>query len=138
VQRAHRGQPNRLNGHEPHPKFGFACLIYVGESDAEALATAREAYPAFYDSFSWLFRQRGDSYVERLREFDALLEPRMVLAGEPATVRARLQETMDLIGGNYFAGIFAWGSLGEARTMRSLRLFAEEVMPALQVPARAG
>ncbi len=136
--RAHRELPGRLNGHEPHPKFGFACLIYVGESDAEALATARAAYPAFYDRFSWLFRLRGDPYVERLRSFDGLLEPGMVLVGSPATVRARLQETMDLIGGNYFAGIFAWGSLGEERTLRSLRLFAEEVMPALRVPARAG
>ena len=48
----------------------------------------------------------------------------------------RCQETMDLIGGNYFAGIFAWGTLGEERILRSLQLFAEQVMPALRVPAR--
>jgi alkanesulfonate monooxygenase SsuD/methylene tetrahydromethanopterin reductase-like flavin-dependent oxidoreductase (luciferase family) len=136
VQRAHRGDANRLNAHEPNPKFGFACLIYVGESDEEALAAARAAYPAFYESFSWLFRQRGDPFVERLQSFDALVEPGMVIVGSPDTVRTRLQETMDLLGANYFAGIFAWGSLGEARIMRSLRLFAEEVMPALQVPTR--
>ncbi|HEY7066044.1 MAG TPA: LLM class flavin-dependent oxidoreductase [Chloroflexota bacterium] len=138
VQRAHAHEPGRINGHEPNPKFGFACLIYVGETDAEALATARAAYPAFYDSFSWLFRLRGDPYVARLQGFDGLLEPGMVLVGSPATTRARLQETMDLIGGNYFAGIFAWGTLGEERILASMQRFAEQVMPALRVPARVG
>jgi hypothetical protein len=33
-------------------------------------------------------------------------------------------------GYNYALGAFAWGTLSHAQTLHSLRLFAEEVMPA--------
>jgi hypothetical protein len=39
-----------------------------------------------------------------------------------------LEET----GSNYVACAFTWGSLPHAQAMRSLRLFSEEVMPALR------
>jgi alkanesulfonate monooxygenase SsuD/methylene tetrahydromethanopterin reductase-like flavin-dependent oxidoreductase (luciferase family) len=135
VQRAHAQDAQRINAHVSDPKYGFACHIYVAETDAEAEQAARAAYPAFYENFSWLFAQHGDPYPERQRDFDGLVQNGLMLFGSPATVRARLQETMDLIGGNYFAGVFAWGSLGTERIMRSLRLFAEEVMPAVKAAA---
>ena len=138
VQQAHRDEPDRLNGHVAEPKFGFACHVYVAESDAEAMRAARAAYADFYANFSWLFALRGDSFVERLRDFDALVEQGLMVVGSPATVRARLQETLAVTGANYYAGVFAWGSLGTERILSSLRLFAEQVIPGFQVPARAG
>jgi alkanesulfonate monooxygenase SsuD/methylene tetrahydromethanopterin reductase-like flavin-dependent oxidoreductase (luciferase family) len=102
------------------------------------MRVARAAYADFYANFSWLFALRGDSFVERLRDFDALVEQGLMVVGSPATVRARLQETLAVTGANYYAGVFAWGSLGTERILSSLRLFAEQVIPGFQVPARAG
>jgi hypothetical protein len=55
----------------------------------------------------------------------------LLLAGSPGTVRARLQALVEASGGNYFLATFAFGSLSTEQILRSLRLFAEEIMPAL-------
>jgi hypothetical protein len=52
-------------------------------------------------------------------------------------VRAQLRDALALTGANYFAGAFAFGNLTTEQTLRSLRLFAEEVMPHLQTMERA-
>jgi hypothetical protein len=39
---------------------------------------------------------------------------------------------VQITGSNYFVGSFCFGTLTTAQTLRSLRLFAEEVMPACQ------
>jgi hypothetical protein len=41
-----------------------------------------------------------------------------------------VQEHLQITGSNYFVGSFCFGTLTSAQTLRSLRLFAEEVMPA--------
>jgi alkanesulfonate monooxygenase SsuD/methylene tetrahydromethanopterin reductase-like flavin-dependent oxidoreductase (luciferase family) len=133
---AHRDEHGRLNGHVAAPKYGFACHVYVAETDAAALQAARAAYADFFEAFHWLFALRGDPYVERLRDFDALYGQGLMLVGSPATVTARLREIVTATGINYFAGVFAWGSLGTERVLRSLRLFTEQVVPAMRaVPA---
>jgi alkanesulfonate monooxygenase SsuD/methylene tetrahydromethanopterin reductase-like flavin-dependent oxidoreductase (luciferase family) len=132
IQREHGHDPQRINAHVREPKYGFACHVYVAETDSEALRVARAAYQDFFANFNWLFALRGDPYVERLREFDPLVEQGLMLVGSPATVRARLQDILTLTGVNYFAGVFAWGSLGTKRIMRSLQLFTEQVVPALR------
>jgi hypothetical protein len=37
---------------------------------------------------------------------------------------------LEVSGCTYVLGAFAWGTLSQAQALRSLRLFAEEVMPA--------
>jgi hypothetical protein len=37
---------------------------------------------------------------------------------------------VQITGSNYFVGSFCFGTLTMAQTLRSMRLFAEEVMPA--------
>jgi hypothetical protein len=39
---------------------------------------------------------------------------------------------LHLTGANYFVGSFFFGTLTTEQTLRSLRLFAEEVMPAFR------
>lgn len=52
-----------------------------------------------------------------------------IYVGAPATVRAQLQHALDVTGGNYFAGAFAFGNLTPEQALRSLRLFVAQVMP---------
>ena len=44
-------------------------------------------------------------------------------------VRKQVEES----GANYFVCQFAFGDLSQAETLRSIHLFAEKVMPSLQV-----
>src|SRR5262249_9184217 len=131
-QRAHAHNPDPSRAPGSKQWKGFACHIYVAETDAEAEQAARAAYPDFYENFSWLFALHHDPYPERQRDFDGLVQNGLMLFGSPATIRARLQEIMDLTGCHYFAGLFAWGSLATERIMNSLRLFTDEVMPAIR------
>jgi alkanesulfonate monooxygenase SsuD/methylene tetrahydromethanopterin reductase-like flavin-dependent oxidoreductase (luciferase family) len=53
----------------------------------------------------------------------------VALAGTPAAVREYMDEYV-ATGANYFVCSFQWGDLTHAQAMRSLELFATEVMPA--------
>ena len=55
-----------------------------------------------------------------------------VAAGSPETIRRWLDEYI-ATGANYFVASFQWGNLSHAQAMRSVELFASEVMPS--VPA---
>ena len=61
----------------------------------------------------------------------------VIKTGSPETV-AR-QVTGAVVDGevNYVAGAFAWGSLDVETSLRSLRLFRDEVIPAVRQAARA-
>ncbi|HLH22969.1 MAG TPA: LLM class flavin-dependent oxidoreductase [Chloroflexota bacterium] len=131
VWQEHRAAPGRLNEHVPDPLYGFTRQVYVAETEAQALAEAKEAYLDFYANFNYQFAKHGSDRYAHRAAFEPLVEQGLLLAGSPATVRARLQEIVQAVGGNYFLGTFAFGSLSTEQVLRSIRLFAEEVMPAL-------
>jgi hypothetical protein len=45
-------------------------------------------------------------------------------------VHEQMAELLEVSGCNYVICAFAWGTLPHEHTLRSLRLFVEEVMPA--------
>jgi hypothetical protein len=53
------------------------------------------------------------------------------VVGAPDTVRRQVQEHLRITGSNYFVGSFFFGTLSHEQTLRSMRLFAEEVMPGI-------
>jgi alkanesulfonate monooxygenase SsuD/methylene tetrahydromethanopterin reductase-like flavin-dependent oxidoreductase (luciferase family) len=133
-------EPNRLNGHVADPLYGFTRQVYVAETDAQALREARAAFEDFFANFNYLWALHdNDRYSGRV-DFDRLVADGLILVGSPASVRAQLTHAVAAAGGNYFAGTFAFGSLSGAQILRSLDLFAREVMPAFhhgQAPAAA-
>jgi alkanesulfonate monooxygenase SsuD/methylene tetrahydromethanopterin reductase-like flavin-dependent oxidoreductase (luciferase family) len=124
---------------------------YVAETTAQALAEAEQAYFRFFQLFStdenpqygtptpenW--RYHTGKALRRLgphtfAEFDA---DNYVIVGDPERVAAKLQSLSDLDLDAY-VGNFAFGTLTHDQVSRSLRLFAQEVMPRLgAVPAAA-
>ena len=54
----------------------------------------------------------------------------LVYFGTPARVREQMARLLEVSGCNYVICAFAWGTLPHAQALHSLRLFAEEVMPA--------
>lgn len=125
----HRTRRNRLNAHVANPCYGIQRHVYVGETDAEALAVARTAYEAFDRNFRTRPGVQPHEQRSRRGDFDTALRRGLIVAGSPATVRRLVQEVVHATGTNYFVGTFSFGSLSPQQTLASIRRFAEEVMP---------
>jgi hypothetical protein len=94
---------------------------------------ARRAYPAWHASFTYLFRRHGRSQSHpRPATFDLVMERGQGIAGSPRTVAATLGTQLAETGCNYMVGQFTFGDLTAAECLRSIGLFADEVMPALR------
>ena len=129
-----RDNPDRLNAHEPEPKYGITRHIYVAETDEQALREAKAAFADFIANFNHL-RILNDDDTGRtnfLADFEGRLADGLHIVGSPATVRETLKQHMAITGSNYFVGSFFFGTLTTEQTLNSLRLFAEQVMPAFK------
>jgi len=70
-------------------------------------------------------------------EFDTIAEDGRAFAGTPEEAAEYVQRQLVETGANYFVGQFAFGNLTQEETLRSIGLFADEVMPMLKrAPAR--
>lgn len=62
---------------------------------------------------------------------DEAMAAESLLVGSPATIRDYVLRYARESNANYYVGAFSWGDLTHDESSKSLRLFAEEVMPAL-------
>ena len=112
---------------------GVGRHVVVADTDEAALAIARRAYPRWRDSFRWLFNRHGtEPRVIGIYPptFDELIALGNGIAGSPGTVRDFIAAEIDATGANYILSWFAFGSMTVAELLRSVELFAQEVMPA--------
>jgi alkanesulfonate monooxygenase SsuD/methylene tetrahydromethanopterin reductase-like flavin-dependent oxidoreductase (luciferase family) len=117
----------------PMPKFGLGRMLVVADSDAEALALAERAYPMWHDSFNALFKLYNRSPMHaRPPRFSGMIEDSRGLCGSPRTVTETIRRQMSEAGADYFVGQFYFGDMALAEASRSIGLFADQVMPALQ------
>ncbi len=132
-----RDNKGRLNAHEPQPKYGITRHIYVAETDAQALREAKSAFADFIANFNHLRILNGDDTgrTDYLADFEGRLADGLHIIGSPATVRETLKQQLETTGSNYFVGSFFFGALAAEQTLNSLRLFAEQVMPAFKQPS---
>jgi len=133
VWQEHREKKGRLNAHVLDPKYGVVRHVYVAETDAQALLEAKKAFADFIINFNYLRTVRGDTSgrAEYLADFDARMADGLHVVGSAASVRDQVREHVEATGCNYFVGSFFFGSLSFDQSMNSIRLFAEQVMPAL-------
>jgi alkanesulfonate monooxygenase SsuD/methylene tetrahydromethanopterin reductase-like flavin-dependent oxidoreductase (luciferase family) len=129
----HNDDAQRLNPQVKSPWFGAGRHIYVAESDSRALEEARPAWRAFYDNIQKLWRDFFTSTIHFTNDIEVARKAGAAIVGSPATVRADVEQLVAQTGINYFAPAIAWGSLSHDQAMRSLRLFADEVMPHFKV-----
>ncbi|MGH7961494.1 MAG: LLM class flavin-dependent oxidoreductase, partial [Candidatus Binatia bacterium] len=134
---AHRHESGRLNGHVAQPKLGALRQVFVADTDEEALAVARSAHKDWYRSITKLWHDHNDHNVDRLFAWEGAVEHETVIFGSPARVREQVARLVEGSGCNYMISAFAWGTLTHEQSLRSLRLFAQEVMPAFSsTPSR--
>jgi alkanesulfonate monooxygenase SsuD/methylene tetrahydromethanopterin reductase-like flavin-dependent oxidoreductase (luciferase family) len=115
------------------PLRGVGRHVVVAETDAEALAIARRAYPKWRTSFFWLFNRRGSAprvashYPDT---FDELATLKTAVAGSPQTVRDFIAADIAAAGANYAVPWLAFGDMTADEALHSVELFATEVIPA--------
>jgi len=128
----HRDDPDRHNAHVRSPKLAKTQHIVVADTDAEATAAGFAAYATWKDHMTHLTRRHGQR--DLLRNLDPVAKDSVarLVAGSPRTVLPQLAEVVHETGINYLMLVFSFGSLPAERAMRSIELFAKEVMPALR------
>jgi alkanesulfonate monooxygenase SsuD/methylene tetrahydromethanopterin reductase-like flavin-dependent oxidoreductase (luciferase family) len=122
-----------VQGSAAPPKMGVVRFIVVADSDAQAMAIARRAYLRWRSSFTYLSELNGtmpDSPL-RVESFDQLISQGQAIAGSPETVGAWLALQLEDSRANYVVGQFCFGDLSFDEMLRSVELFATNVMPAL-------
>jgi alkanesulfonate monooxygenase SsuD/methylene tetrahydromethanopterin reductase-like flavin-dependent oxidoreductase (luciferase family) len=133
VWNEHRGNPRRFNAHVTEPLYGISRHVYVGETDAQAWEEAKIALAQFNENTGYLQTKIGDNRrKEYLSDFEARRAEGLYIAGAPDTVREEVKKHLEITGSNYFVGSFCFGNLSTEQAMRSLCLFAEEVIPAFR------
>jgi alkanesulfonate monooxygenase SsuD/methylene tetrahydromethanopterin reductase-like flavin-dependent oxidoreductase (luciferase family) len=129
---AHRSDRRRLNAHVDAPRIGINRQVIVADTDAEAEAVARAVHPRWAASFVKLWADHGDTAVAHRVNLDTALRHETMLVGSPARVRDQVARLVETTGVDYVIGCFAWGDLTLEQSLRSLRLFTEQVMPAFK------
>lgn len=115
------------------PTLGASRHIFVADTDAEAERLARPAYEHWYGSLSKLWRDHGVTGFTQVifGDFDEVQKIGAAVIGSPDTVTNKLAELIGESGIDYLVGQYAFGSLTHEQEMRSLEMFATEVMPRL-------
>jgi alkanesulfonate monooxygenase SsuD/methylene tetrahydromethanopterin reductase-like flavin-dependent oxidoreductase (luciferase family) len=113
------------------PRFGVMRHVFVAPTDDEALTVAKAAFVDHYASFAHLWRAHGDDRFAAVPAVEELVAEGKAFIGSPETVAAQVAEAVTVGELNYVAGAFAWGSLDVEAVLGSLRLFRDEVVPAV-------
>jgi len=122
---------------EAIPFMGMSRHVVVADSDGEALEAARRAYRRWYAHLMHLWVKHGTrpQTLSFPDNFDDAQRAGLGIAGSPATVRDWIASVAAQAGVNYFVCRLAFGDLTREESLRSTRLFAEHVLPALAEPA---
>ena len=113
--------------------YGVGRHVVIADTDAEALAIARRAYPRWRENFFWLFERRGSApRVGAMypQSFDEVAALGTAVAGAPTTVHDFIAADIKATGANYWTPWLAFGDMTTAEALHSVGLFAREVMPA--------
>jgi alkanesulfonate monooxygenase SsuD/methylene tetrahydromethanopterin reductase-like flavin-dependent oxidoreductase (luciferase family) len=147
----YREAAQRIHGYTASShQIGWAAPVYVAETDAKAREEARPHIETLFNKllrlpFQMLFPP-GYLSVKSLKSMlthkrsvsgqehtvDSLIEQGILLCGSPDTVRRRLLDSHRLLGFQNFLGLLQFATLPRDLTERNIRLFAREVLPALQ------
>ncbi len=120
-------------GRPAQATIGSVRMVVVAESDAEAESLAQPGYERWYQNLEHQAHSFGFSalFVPPTYEV-ARRRVGSVIAGTPDTVRAELLRHIEELGVNHLLLQLAFGALTQAQSMRSLKLLAAEVLPALR------
>jgi len=118
----------------PNLRFGQCFFMVIDTDGPRALDLARQSYLKWRESFHFLYYHNDTSpvQVERAQTFDQVMAEGRGVAGTPAEVRDYLAASLARSGVNYVLGQFYFGAMPASAAVRSVDLFARDILPALQ------
>ncbi|MCL6594240.1 MAG: LLM class flavin-dependent oxidoreductase, partial [Alicyclobacillus sp.] len=130
---------------EPEPtRFAYCCLCYTAETDEAAEREGKELWWYLRTREPYWFRrppgystvadrkkifQSGSVAAHREATWEQLREWGMVITGSPDTVAKRIRDYHEITGAGALILMQQAGHLAHDKVMKSIRLFATEVMP---------
>ena len=124
----HRHDAGRHNAHVASPFLARTQHLVIADSEREALDAGVAAYETWKSRIHHLTRKHARPDVMPLDPFAEASVMRLI-AGTPDQVTQELRMVIQASGLNYLLCAFSFGSLPPAMALRSLELFAREVMP---------
>ena len=131
-----KSAPLRLLKPAEEPYLGSVRQVVVGETDAEANRLAKFARDGWIHQLEHLPQTYGFTGVFVQPEYEDARKGGSIISGTPEKVRDQMERHIAESGVNYVLVQLAFGNITHEEEMRSLRLFAEEVMPHFVKPAR--
>jgi alkanesulfonate monooxygenase SsuD/methylene tetrahydromethanopterin reductase-like flavin-dependent oxidoreductase (luciferase family) len=133
---AKRGAPAQPKAEFPGGiAIGVQRHIFVADTDAEAKRFGKPAMDVHLANLNWLRTKHGVTgltsrlNIERGVDYEACVKDGTVIAGSPDTVTAEIERQMNALGANYLLTYLFLGTMSLPDALRSLQLFATEVMP---------
>lgn len=119
-------------GHAPEatPLIGINRFVIAADTDGEAMALGRRAWPVFWASFMKLWKKHGTQprYARMPEDFDTMVAGGGAIAGSPATIRDQVRAMADTAGASYFISQFSFGDLTQEEVLHSADIFARELI----------
>jgi alkanesulfonate monooxygenase SsuD/methylene tetrahydromethanopterin reductase-like flavin-dependent oxidoreductase (luciferase family) len=128
IWQRHRNDPGRHNAHVAAPHLAKTQHLVIAETAAEAEKLGLQAHKTWSGHIHYLTRKAGRPDVHNTEPY-APESAQPLIAGTPDTVTQKVKHLIDETGINYLLCIFSFGDLAPAQALRSLALFASEVMP---------
>ncbi len=131
-------------GHAPEPRrVGIHYQVVIGDDRAEARQIAKEALDRYAQQLISLHSKASSPVAPRpeLRKvaegltIERAVDEGRILAGTPEDCVAVIERARDLIGVTNVDCTFTFGSIDLERARRSMRLFANDVIPRLREPS---
>jgi alkanesulfonate monooxygenase SsuD/methylene tetrahydromethanopterin reductase-like flavin-dependent oxidoreductase (luciferase family) len=135
---ARRGRAARPKAEFPGGiAIGVQRHIFVADTDEEAEHFAKPAMNTHLANLNWLRTKHGVTgltsrlNVPRGADYEACVADGTVISGTPERVRAEIERQVRELGVNYLLSYLFLGTMSLNEALRSLQLFATEVMPKL-------
>jgi alkanesulfonate monooxygenase SsuD/methylene tetrahydromethanopterin reductase-like flavin-dependent oxidoreductase (luciferase family) len=141
----------RKYGYEPESgQFGWACPVYVAETDERARAEAGRAIETLFNNYLRMplemlippgytsqasmraFMKLRSNVGGKLSTADDLIASGTAIIGSVKTVRSKIEEVRDKTGLGILLPMFQFGVLPDDLAKRNIEMFAAEVMPHLR------
>ena len=142
----------RKYGYEPESgQFGWACPVYVAETDERARAEAGRAIETLFNNYLRMPLEMlvppGYTSLNSMKNFfklrtavasgkpptaDDLIASGTAIIGSVKTVRSKIEEVRDKTGLGILLPMFQFGVLPDDLAKRNIEMFASEVMPHLR------
>jgi alkanesulfonate monooxygenase SsuD/methylene tetrahydromethanopterin reductase-like flavin-dependent oxidoreductase (luciferase family) len=148
---SYRDQARKYGYEADSGQFGWACPLYVAETDEKAREEAGRAAETLFNNFLRMpiemlvppgytsqssmknfLKLRGAIGGRSFMSADYLIGSGTALIGSPKTVRAKIEEMRDKTGLGILLPMFQFGILSDQLARRSIEMFAAEVMPHLR------